>query len=272
MTLDEAFGRLHQLPALPNVVQEVAASFNAGEVDTDDLSRKIARDQGLTTKLLRVANSSFYGFPRRISSIHDAVVVMGLAGVRSLVLSPGLVHAFGAGTGGTLDRNQYWRRSFRVASYAKAIARLLRQPPEVAFTAGLLHDIGQLVLDICLQQEFAETLAKLPTFDNDLLAAERATLGFTHSELGAEVLRRWNFPTEIEHAVRDCHHASALLTESLTVIVHLGICIEGEEPIPDVLTRLSQEVRNQFPLDAQKLSAALPARDELEAGIADLLA
>lgn len=271
MTLDEALSQLHQLPAIPAVVQEVVTSFSAANVDIDELVRKIGRDQALTARVLRVANSSFYGFPRKIASLHDAVVVMGLAGVRSLVLSAGFVQAFGKGEGGALDRAEYWKRSFRVATYAKAVAKCLKQPPEVAFTAGMLHDIGQLVLDTCLQEQYALVVAQAAAEGGDLIATEEAAWGFHHGTLGAEVARRWNFPTEIEHAIRDCHGQALGALEPISAVVCMAIRLERGELPAAIADCVSPAERELLGPDASRLVALLPDPQQLEAGVASLL-
>lgn len=270
MTFEKALSRLHQLPAIPAVVQEVLASFNASHIDLDELVGKIGRDQVLTAKLLRVANSSFYGFPRKIASLHDAVVVMGLSGVRSMALSVGFMHAFDNSGHGTLDRVEYWKRCFRVASYSKAIAKCLRQPQEVAFTAGMLHDIGQLVLDICLPEQYAEAVARAQADGSDLIAAEEAMLGFHHGMLGAEVARRWNFPPEIEQSIRDCHK----LPENpppFSMIVGMAVRLDRGDSPASVLEAVPPARGKNMGLDADRLAAALPDRNQLEAGMAGLL-
>ncbi|MEK7811142.1 MAG: HDOD domain-containing protein, partial [Pseudomonadota bacterium] len=94
LSQQELIARLHQLPSLPVVVQEVIASFKDPGLDTPSLVEKISLDQGLSAKLLRVSNSSFYGLPRRIGSVQDAVVVLGFDVVRSLVLSAGISKIF----------------------------------------------------------------------------------------------------------------------------------------------------------------------------------
>lgn len=270
MTLDETLSRLHLLPTIPAVVQEVVASFSSTDLDIEELARKISRDQVLSARVLRVANSSFYGFPRKIASIHDAVVVMGLASVRSLVLSAGFVHAFDKTQGKTLDRVAYWERSFRVASYAKAIAKCLKQSPDVAFTAGMLHDIGQLVLDVCVPEQYGEVVARAQAEGSDLIAAEEAMLGFHHGILGAEVARRWNFPPVIEQAIRDCHTGPGGSADSVSAAVCMAVRLEAGDSPEAVLAAAPAAVRER--LDAAQLAAALPDRDQIQAAVAGLLA
>lgn len=123
----EIIDKLHQLPSLPVIVQELIASFNDPDLDIAVLADKIERDQGLSAKVLRVANSSFYGLSRRVGSVHDALVVLGFDAIRSMALSAGMVHAFPNISGGYFDRGAYWQRSFRVATLARALDREFRQ-------------------------------------------------------------------------------------------------------------------------------------------------
>lgn len=271
MTLDEALTQLHQLPAIPAVVQEVVASFSQPDVDIDKLAGKIGQDQALTAKILRVSNSSFYGFPRKIASLHDAVVIMGFAGVRSLVLSTGFIHAFEQASAGTLNRAEYWKRSLRVATYAKAVARCLKQSPEIAFTAGLLHDIGQLVLDTCLPEQYQQAIVKAQAENIDLMTAEAAVLGFHHDTLGAEVARRWNFPVVIEQAIRDCHSADMRALEPMSVVVCLAVRLDQGDFPATLFTQISVANQELLGPEASRLIPMLPDEEKLEAAAASLL-
>jgi HD-like signal output (HDOD) protein len=177
----EVIANLHQLPTLPLVVQEVIASFNDSCLDTTTLAHKISLDQGLSARVLRVANSSFYGLPRKVGSIQDAVIVLGFDSVRSLVLSAGMIKTFPATPYSLFDRNAYWRRCFRVAVFSKAVAKCLRVEQPLAFTAGMFHDVGLLVLDLCIPQQFAALLQQQAETGEDLIGIERCELGFDHS-------------------------------------------------------------------------------------------
>lgn len=272
MTLDEALSKLHQLPAIPAVVQEVVATFSLPNVDIDRLAGEIGRDQALTAKILRVANSSFYGFPRKIASLHDAVVIMGFAGVRSLVLSTGLIHTFAQNTGGALNRTEYWKRSLRVAAYAKVIAKCLKQSPEIAFTAGLLHDIGQMALDTCLPEQYVQVLAHAEASHCDLISAEEAILGFHHNTLGAEVARRWNFPPEIEQAIRNCHSQNLSGLESITVVVCLAVQLDQGISPTILFDQVSECDQKHLGPAACQLIPMLPDAEQLNAVVDSLLA
>ncbi len=271
MTLDEALLHLHQLPAIPAVVQELVASFSAPVVDIEKLANKIGQDQALTSKVLRVSNSSFYGYPRKIASLQDAVIIMGLSGVRSLVLSAGFIRVFGQEAGGALNRVEYWKRSLRVATYAKAVAQCFKQSPETAFTAGLLHDIGQLVLDVCLPEQYVQVLAYVEAESCSLSAAEDAVLGFQHDALGAAVARRWNFPTVIEQAIRDCHRPDMRALEALSVVVCIAVRLDQGDPPASLVSRVAVEYQDYLGPEAGRLIPMLPEEEQLEAITASLL-
>lgn len=134
-----------RLPALPAVVVELVTSLDAEDVDADTLAEIISRDQILVARLLRLANSSFYGMLGRIHSIRDAIMLIGLRGVRSLAIAASLSGALPRECTG-LSLQHFWRHSTATAIAAQELARRNRLPADLAFIAGLLHDIGRLIL------------------------------------------------------------------------------------------------------------------------------
>ena len=199
----ELLAKLHQLPSLPFVLQELIASFNNANLDTVSLAHKIEHDQGLSAKVLRMANSSFYGLSRKVGSIQDAITVLGFDTVRSLVLSAGIIRAFPPTPDNHFDRQVYWQHSYRVAAISKILAKNLRQGTELAFTAGMFCEIGQIVLDVCIPQQFSELLRQQANSKSSLIELEQTGLGFDHYEIGADLVHIWNFPLEIELLIRN---------------------------------------------------------------------
>lgn len=262
----EILAKLRQLPTLPMVVQEVIASFNNDHLDTASLARKIAQDQGLTAKILRVANSTFYGLPRRVGSIHDAVVVLGFDSVRSLVLSAGMVQAFPSAPYSLFDRQAYWQRSFRVAAFSKALSKSLRLDQQMAFTAGLFYDIGQLVLDLCAPEQFADLLQQQAVSGVDLIEVERSELGFDHAEIGAEVIRLWNFPQEIEQVVRCWREPEHEPFDSLAGMVHVSVLLESGLSGGELMAYLPETLCSRLKITWDRVEAYLPQPDQIDAG------
>lgn len=268
----EIIARLHQLPTLPLVMQEVIASFNNDNLDAVSLARKIAQDQGLSARILRVANSTFYGLPRKVGSIHDAVVVLGFDCVRSLVLSAGLAQAFPAVSFGLFDRQAYWQHSFRVAAFSRALAKSLRLDQQMAFTAGMFHDIGKLVLDLCIPEQFSGLLQQQAISGMDLIEIEQSELGVDHAEIGADVIRLWNFPQEIEQVVRCWRKPEHDPFDSLTGVVYVAVLLESGLSGGDLMANLPETVRGRLKITWECVEACLPQPDQLDAGANSMLA
>ncbi|MBI3480465.1 MAG: HDOD domain-containing protein [Nitrosomonadales bacterium] len=262
----EIIAKLHQLPSLPSIVQEVIASFNDPDLDSASLANKIAQDQGLSAKVLRVANSTFYGLPRKIGSIQNAVVVLGFDTVRSLALTAGMAHTFPPSPGSLFDRQAYWQRSFRTAAISKALAKNFRQDQQMAFIAGMFCDIGQLVLDLCIPERFSVLLGSHAITDLLLLDVERSDLGFDHAEIGAEVIRLWNFPQEIERVVCHWHKPEQLESfDPLVCLVHIAASLENGASGEDLIAGLAKTCCNRMQMTWERIEACLPQPDQLEA-------
>lgn len=206
--LDEMIRQIHTLPAMPTVAMEVLQSMVGTDTDIDTLARSIAQDQAIAARVLRVANSPFYGLQARVGSIHDAIVVLGLSSVRSLVLAAAVITGLPAGRCPGFSQNRFWRHVLGAAVAAQALARPLKRAPEPLFVAGLLHDIGRLAMMVLYPEEFDSVLADAQARDCRLEEAERRHFGFDHSAAGAELARRWNFPADIVDALA-WHHAPA---------------------------------------------------------------
>jgi len=262
---------MNRIPSLPAAVLEVIASFDNANIDVQALAEKIGHDQGLSAKILRVANSPFYGLPRQVGSIPNAVVVLGFSAVRSLALAAGIAGVFSASSA-TFFWPGYWKRSMTAAVYARALAKCLKLNPEIAFTAGLFHDIGLAALAFGAPQQLAEAQAAAGT--GDLLAAEQALLGFDHAMLGGEMARHWGFPPFIELAIRHHHGAAAGAGEPLVLVTHAAFLLSvaaagGVEP--DVEACLPRPLRVALGLDPEQMRACMPKPEEIEAACAALL-
>lgn len=271
-TKDEILAKLHQLPAIPAVVQEVIASFKNANLDSAVLAHKISQDHGLSAKVLRVANSAFYGLPRKVGSIQDAITVMGFDAVRSLVLPAGLAQVFLPTPGDPFDRHAYWKRSFRVAVYAKALAQCLRQGQQMAFTAGMFYEVGQLALDVCIPKQFANILQQQKTSGLDLVEIERSELGCDHALIGAEVAKRWNFPPEIEHTIHYWRTPEHEPFEPVTGMVYVAALLESGLSGDGLMAQLPATLRDRLKISWERIEACLPEPEQLDAGANLMLA
>lgn len=262
--------KLHQLPAMPLVVREVMSSFRNANVGSAIMARKIELDQGLSARVLRVANSSFYGLSREVGSIQDAVTVLGFDTVRSLVVSAGFTRAFPANADELFDRHAYWMRSFKVASYTEALAQCLGGVRQLSFTSGLFYDVGQLVLSICIPEKFADILAQQKASGLNLIEVEQSMLGFDHSEIGAEMAKHWNFPPEIEHAINFWRIPEHEPFEPVSGMVYVAVLLERGLNGDALIDSLPQKLRDRLKISWERIEPGMPQPDQLDA-VANLM-
>ena len=205
--LDEVVAEIADLRPLPQVALKILA-LDDGAFSAHQLAAIVTKDQALTAKLLRLANSPYYGYARRISSVRDAVVLLGFRAVRSATLASCVMEAVPPSP--NLDYEAFWRFSVATGMLAEVLVRTERTAQEDAFTAGVLHQIGVLALDQVRPQALHDAIARSRTGEVTLHEAERQILGFTDAEFGGAVALHWNFPEPLVGAVRD--HARPLDT------------------------------------------------------------
>ena len=265
MNKAEIFSRLHLLPPMPQVIHEVMASFRDDKLDSDVLASMIARDQALSAKVLRVANSSFYGLSRQVASIQDATAVLGFDCVWSLVLYTVSAKIFPSAQGGLFDRNQYWKRSFRVASYAKAVAQGLHLEPKMAYTAGMFHDVGQLLLDACIPDQFAKILRQQNSSGLSLIEIEQSQWDFDHVLIGTEIARLWNFPVKVEDAIHYWRTPEHEPFEPFAGVIHAATLLESGLFADSFIEKLPGVLRDKLHVNWKSLEAYLPDSAQLQA-------
>lgn len=214
------------LPTLPVVFQELLTRMQDPDAEVSELAEVIARDQALTAKILKLVNSAFYGRAAQITTISRAVIIMGFQAVRSAALAISVFERFkGLRTSGTtFTLDGFWRHSIGVSCLAKQAAIVLHVgAPEDAFVAGLLHDVGKLVM----LQHFAEDVEDLTrAADEQRLtwrSCEEMLFPISHDSIGRALFRAWNFPVGVVEAVA-CHHEpeSASRHAELACLVHLA--------------------------------------------------
>lgn len=221
LTIEQIVKTVRQVPSPSNVVIEILASFEKENLDTASLVKKIGQDQGLTARVLRVANSPFYGMSSKVGSVGEAMVVLGFHNVRSLVAAAGIINQFPVAEGNSLDRLAFWQHSIGSAVCAQMLAKTTGKDQALAFTAGLLHDVGRLVLDAYFHDESSAIMAYSAAHDVTLSEAEQAQIGFDHALIGYELVKQWKFPLAIQHAIRD-HLQPERDRAVLTDLIHVA--------------------------------------------------
>lgn len=206
--------RIDDLPPLPAVAARVMGMAEDERTSAMDLAQVLATDQALTAKLIRISNSAFYGFARRISTVREAVVILGFKQVRQVALGASLMNTFRRMPNETFDLDLFWGHSVAVAVAAEALAkRTFTVKPEDAFTAGILHDIGRLVIRQVLPAEFEQAVQIAKRGEAPLHVAELMTTGYAHDEVGRALGELWKFPGHLVEAV-ECHHNETLTPEN----------------------------------------------------------
>jgi len=211
------------IPTLPPVLLQVWEITARKDASAADLARAMEADPGLTGAILRLANSAYFGFPHKIASVKQAIVVLGFETVRSLATGASVFRAFGNGDRPGVDATSFFRHSLVTAMGTRLlIERRWPQIASAAFCAGVLHDLGKLVIAEFLPWAEAEIRAKTES-GAVLEEAEEATLGMSHAEIGAWFAGRWNFPAELAAAVRWHHEpGGAQEHERFAAAVHLA--------------------------------------------------
>ena len=194
---------LISLPTLPTVIAKMLELVDNPKTSASSLSSLIMRDQVLTAKILKLANSSFYAFPRQIATVKLALVVLGFESVKEMALSFSVLGSFKGENNKHFDNSRFWQHSVSVGACTRMLARetCYRLAGE-AFVAGLLHDIGKLVLNQYLPREFGEIQDLIWDSGRSAEEAELEVLGVTHAEVGAWLAERWNLPVLLVEAIK----------------------------------------------------------------------
>ena len=225
LALALAMKKVGEIPALSHVTTELLDLINDPASTSQDICNVIMKDPVVTYKVLRLVNSAYYGLPRRVGTISEAVTILGFETLRTLVLGVSVYRALGKITRhGLLDSEQIWKHSVATAAASKILAQELDFPrAEQAFVAGLLHDIGKVILNSLMRAQYAEVVRKINETELSLLRAEREVLEFDHAEIGKLVAEKWNLPGSLVEPI-GFHHAPLLAEnyKDLTYIIHLA--------------------------------------------------
>ncbi len=216
--------QIDSMPADPEMISEILFLLKNPNANFGSLAKIIQRDHGLLAKVLSIANSKLNIIPKRIYNIERAIIMLGLEKIKSIVAETEKNNLLKSHDINEWYRKYFWRHSILVANTAKAIAEDLdyRNPEEV-FTAGLLHDIGILVIRYFFPEEFDELKLLVKQDGFPVQKAEEITLGLNHSEIGKILIDKWNLPEIISEAV-EFHHLPSSAGEGIIAssIIHLS--------------------------------------------------
>ncbi len=199
MSMDLIFSKIKQLPVIPKLLHELMQDFSNDNSRIEDIAKKIAMDQVISAKVLKMANSAAYRRGAEITSIEQAVIRLGFNALRSLVVASGLMTSFR--TPSNFDKNKFWVDNFQVATIAKSLAADCRAiEPETAFTCALLHNIGELLIQSTLPEE-ASLINMAISRGTSRIGAQLEMLGYDYSQVGAELAKRWSLSETFVRAI-----------------------------------------------------------------------
>lgn len=214
---------IRNLPSIPKVVFEVTKMLGNSKTTTNQLAELISKDQGLTSKILAVANSPLYGIKRKVSSIEFAILVLGFGDIRNIVTALSLADSIKANPSKYFDPYEFWVHSMVVGTAAKGISTNFGFDfGSEAFVAGILHDMGILVIYKFFSSEFTQIIELTNTEKIHILEAEERVLGITHQEIGKFLAEKWDLPKVLCDAL-NYHHRPLKAVENkyFVSIIHL---------------------------------------------------
>lgn len=225
------------LPTLPEIPMKILQLVTNEESSMEDISKIVERDPSLTANILKVANSPYYGMRQKIASLKLALAMLGLNEIINIVTSISIVRLFPSrGKGGSFDRFKFWQHSFGCAAATRMLAKDLKFDTEgVDFVAGLLHDIGKLVLDQYFHSKSREVQKLRVAEEITVIEAETRVMGLDHATLGSWLAQRWDLPAPLIESITYHHRPLDVLAlappsrePALTAMVHLADILAHE--------------------------------------------
>ena len=266
-----------ELFSLPDIYFQVSEMISDPRFTAEDLGGVIGKDPGLSVRLLKLVNSSFYGFQARIDTIPRAITIVGVEDLQSLVLATAVIDKFSRIPCELVDMTEFWLRSVQCA----VIAKLLAKESAVLhcdrlFLAGLLHDLGSLVFYYELPDESREVLLTAGGDRRLVGGLEQEIIGFTHADMGAELMRLWGLPESLCEAiacylnpeVAQAHKLDAYL---LCLASRLTEFSQQEDFVEQVLAEFSDQALSVIRLDIKQVTSVVKKANEEFAQVFELM-
>jgi HD-like signal output (HDOD) protein len=212
--IDQFFEKIASLPMMPKVIQEILILLESDDVIVDEIIKKLSLDQVLSAKVLRLSNASYFGRSGSIGNLNNALKVIGLSNLKTLVIASGITAAFAKVDG--IELNGFWKKSIMVASITREICKTNKLDAESGYLAGLMNNIGVLPMTML----YPNVMRDINQIDGNLFPEkycelEQEKLNIDHCMIGAELAKRWLFPESIQLAIR--HYATPLVSEVPTL-------------------------------------------------------
>ena len=266
--IEEIIRAARDIPPFPKIANQVLRKLEDPAVNATDLATLIKYDSAITANVLKTCNAAYFGLTRKVSSLEDALLIVGHDTLKDIMVTSCSAQFYKgtAGEGYQLADGELWRHSVATAIMARQLAakHIPGLDPGMAFTVGLLHDIGKSFISRFVAEEFDRILDLAHGTAGTFIAAEQQVLGLNHAELGGMILQNWEFPSEMVEAVRSHHNEDALnrgplaaaiaLCNTLVISAGIGVGADG------LCGRVQGEGLGRYgitPLDLDRLMAAV---------------
>ncbi len=268
LSIQEIVSKTKDLPSIPAAALNVMRESESPTCNAASIARHIMLDQALSARVLRLANSAYYGLNRKVSTVQDSVVILGIRTVRNLALVASSYPWMNKPIPGyVLGPKHMWEHGVGVATGAQLIARASRlADPDLAFIAGLLHDLGKVALAAWLENRSTGMLQLAIGANKTFDEVERMVLGFDHCDVGGFLAEQWNLPETFTHAMRHHHNPNAMdphvavvdcvhIGDYMAMSMGLGLGVDGlrYELQPEAMERLCiepavfEQIMSQYP-------------------------
>ncbi len=273
MTIDNKIkriiGSIKELPPFPDAAMKILELSSYPETGIDDIVRVIQHDQAITSNCLKLCNSSYFGLVERVTSIKHAVVMLGTENIIKVVFTscsklPSYARAL---KGYNLQAGELWRHSVACALLSQILLQKSGQEKgsHELFTACLLHDIGKLIIDNYIADDFENILALMQDEEYGMVSAEKEFFGIDHAEVGGLIAREWNFPDPLVHAIEN-HHANipadpkkdlAAWTGFTNLVTHLGSIYASVDFRSGIILGIDENLLAGFDFSRQDIDDAI---------------
>jgi len=271
--IDKLFSQIQNIPQISEVIRILINQLNDPDIDLKEIARNVEKEQVISVKVLRLVNSASFALPKKVGSIEEAVILLGMGKLKTLVIASGIVSSVSKID--NFDINQFWTDSFSTATYAKWLANASGCNTDIAFTAGLLSSLGTILIHLAHEKEALEIEDRIK-LGNPRSFVEKMRLGYTSMDVSAELCRVWKFSDELITPVAQC--AEPLLADPVSKIACsvfiariISNCKATQMTEDDTLALLSPDIIEQLGFPETFFNENLADIMALESGLEGLL-
>ncbi len=264
-SLEDIVGEIGDLPTLPSVITQITSMTSNPQTNAADIGKLIGNDPSLSSKILKLINSAYYGFPRKIQSVTKAIVLLGFNKVKNIALSASVLDAFKDKNSQSIpnfDFYQFWEHSVSVGICAEVVAKHTRaQLTDDAFIGGLLHDVGKVIIAIFLE-EGADIFANAEATKRTFSQAALEKIEIDEAKVGALLAEHWNFPENLVRSIRySIHPDKTRQFRDVVGCIHLGKVLASSLGFPatgdHAMPVVSRQVWEELELEESKIEVML---------------